>query len=108
MTISRNLASFANNLDTSGNIAGVNISLANVSGTLAVTSGGTGTTSATFVNLTSNVTGTLPVANGGTGLSAVGTSGNVLTSNGSVFISSAPAPGFTTGKAIAMALVFGG
>jgi hypothetical protein len=34
---------------------------------LAITSGGTGSASTTFVNLTSNVTGTLPVANGGTG-----------------------------------------
>ena len=34
---------------------------------LPVASGGTGTTSTTFVNLTSNVTGTLPIANGGTG-----------------------------------------
>ena len=32
----------------------------------------------------------LPVANGGTGLTAVGTSGNVLTSNGSAWVSSAP------------------
>lgn len=34
---------------------------------LPVTSGGTGTSSTTFVNLATNVTGTLPVANGGTG-----------------------------------------
>jgi hypothetical protein len=34
---------------------------------LPIASGGTGTTSTTFVNLTTNVTGTLPVANGGTG-----------------------------------------
>jgi hypothetical protein len=34
---------------------------------LPITSGGTGTTSTTFVNLATNVTGTLPVANGGTG-----------------------------------------
>ena len=34
---------------------------------LPITSGGTGTTSTTFVNLASNVTGTLPIANGGTG-----------------------------------------
>ena len=34
---------------------------------LPVTSGGTGSTSTTFVNLASNVTGTLPIANGGTG-----------------------------------------
>jgi hypothetical protein len=34
---------------------------------LPIASGGTGTTSTTFVNLTTNVTGTLPIANGGTG-----------------------------------------
>ena len=34
---------------------------------LPITSGGTGTTSTTFTNLTTNVTGTLPVGNGGTG-----------------------------------------
>ncbi len=34
---------------------------------LPISSGGTGTTSTTFVNLATNVTGTLPVANGGTG-----------------------------------------
>lgn len=32
----------------------------------------------------------LPAANGGTGLTAVGTAGNVLTSNGSAWVSSAP------------------
>ena len=34
---------------------------------LPITSGGTGTTSTTFVNLATNVTGTLPIAGGGTG-----------------------------------------
>jgi len=37
-----------------------------VSGTLPIANGGTGTTSTTFTNLTTNVTGLLPVANGGT------------------------------------------
>jgi len=37
---------------------------------LPVASGGTGSTSTTFVNLASNVTGTLPIANGGTGSSS--------------------------------------
>ena len=37
-----------------------------VSGTLPIANGGTGTTSTTFANLTTNVTGTLPIANGGT------------------------------------------
>jgi len=45
------------------------------------------------INLASGVTGTLPVANGGTGITAAGTSGNVLTSNGSVWASTAPAGG---------------
>lgn len=50
----------------------------------------------------------LPVANGGTSLTAVGTSGNVLTSNGTTWVSSPPAAsGITTGKAIAMAMIFG-
>ena len=35
---------------------------------LPVASGGTGSTSTTFVNLASNMTGTLPAANGGTGV----------------------------------------
>ena len=66
----------------------------------------------TNVSLTSGVTGTLPVANGGTGLAtltannvllgngasaplfvAPGSSGNVLTSNGSTWASTAPAGG---------------
>tara|TARA_R110000868_G_scaffold360524_2_gene622573 strand:- start:258 stop:755 length:498 start_codon:yes stop_codon:yes gene_type:complete len=50
----------------------------------------------------------LPVTSGGTGLTAVGTSGNVLTSNGTTWASTAPAAsGITTGKAIAMAMIFG-
>ena len=52
----------------------------------------------TFPNLNQNTSGTaaglsttLVVASGGTGLAAVGASGNVLTSNGSVWTSSTPA-----------------
>lgn len=75
---------------------------------LPVASGGTGSTSAAFVDLASNVTGTLPIANGGTGAAtltannvllgngtsalqaiAPGTSGNVLASNGTTWASSA-------------------
>jgi len=98
---------------------------------LPVASGGTGTTSATFVNLATNVTGTLPVANGGTGftnatayavlcggttstgafqsITSVGTSGQVLTSNGAGALPTfQTSSGISTGKAIAMAIVFGG
>jgi hypothetical protein len=45
------------------------------------------------VDLTTQVTGTLPAANGGTGLTSPGTSGNVLTSNGSAWVSQIPAAG---------------
>lgn len=48
-------------------------------------------TNATGLPLTTGVTGTLAAANGGTGLTSPGTSGNVLTSNGSAWTSSAPA-----------------
>jgi hypothetical protein len=94
-----------------------------------VTSSGSLTLGGTLsgVNLTTQVTGTLPVANGGTGGTtftannvllgngtsafqsvAPGTTGNVLTSNGTTWTSAAPSGGgITTGKAIAMAIVFG-
>jgi hypothetical protein len=98
-----------------------------VSGILPITNGGTGTSSTTFANLTTNVTGTLPVGNGGTGATtltannvllgngtsaplfvAPGTSGNVLTSNGTTWTSATPAAsGASKGQAIAFSLIFG-
>ena len=85
-------------------------------GTLGTANGGTGSTSTTYVNLASNVTGTLPVANGGTGAStltannvllgngtssptfvAPGTAGNVLSSDGTTWTSTAPASGARSG-----------
>lgn len=42
---------------------------------------------------------TLPVAGGGTGLTAVGTSGNVLTSNGTIWTSTAPTAGVSLSTA---------
>jgi hypothetical protein len=79
------------------------------------------------VNLASQVTGTLPVGNGGTGAAtltannvllgngtsalqvvAPGSSGNVLTSDGTTWSSQTPAAsGITAGKSITFALVFG-
>lgn len=51
---------------------------------------------------------TLAVASGGTGLTSPGTSGNVLTSNGTAWVSSAPAAsGVSQAKATAIAMVFG-
>lgn len=69
-----------------------------------------GTNIAETTNYVSNLSlGTaLSPANGGTGLVSPGTSGNVLTSNGTVWLSQAPtASGITTGKSIAMAMIFG-
>ena len=97
---------------------------------LPIASGGTGSTSTTFVNLASNVAGTLPVANGGTGLSTTtaygliaagttstgnfqqvsgtGNSGQLLTSNGAGALPTwQTSSGVTTGKSIAMAMIFG-
>jgi hypothetical protein len=79
------------------------------------------------VDLTSQVTGTLPVANGGTGATtlttnnvllgngtsalqvvAPGTLGNVLVSNGTTWVSQAPAAsGVSQARATALAMVFG-
>jgi hypothetical protein len=79
------------------------------------------------VSLTAGVNGTLPVANGGTGTTtltannvilgngtsaplfvAPSTAGNVLTSNGTTWQSTAPAAsGATKGQAIAFSLIFG-
>ena len=42
------------------------------------------------VSLTTAVTGTLPISNGGTGLSSAGTNGGVLTSNGTSFSLATP------------------
>ena len=57
------------NLTLGGTLSGVSLTT-QVSGTLPIANGGTGTTSTTFASLTTNVSGILPVANGGNGLGA--------------------------------------
>lgn len=49
------------------------------------------------VSATAGLSTPVSVANGGTGLISAGTSGNVLTSNGTAWVSSAPAPAFPSG-----------
>lgn len=57
---------------------------------------------------TLNLTNALGPAYGGTGLTAAGSNGNVLTSNGSAWVSSAPAAsGLTRAQVTAISLVFG-
>ena len=75
---------------------------AGLSATLVVGSGGTGSTTLTANSvLLGNATSALQEV-------APSTSGNVLTSNGTTWASTAPAAsGITTGKAIAMAMIFG-
>lgn len=70
--------STSGNLTLGGTLANVNLT-SQITGTLPIANGGTGSTSTTFANLASNVTGTLPVANGGTGVtSKTGTGAAVL------------------------------
>jgi hypothetical protein len=62
---------------------------------LPIASGGTGSTSTTFVNLATNVTGTLPVANGGTGITSFGTGvatalGQNVTGSGGIALATSP------------------
>jgi len=72
------------------------------SGTLAVNRGGTGATTLTTNNiLLGNGTGAVQFV-------APGTNGNVLTSNGTTWVSTAPAAsGISTGKSIALSMFFG-
>jgi hypothetical protein len=79
--------------DTTGNL----VIKTGASNTTAMTISGTDQSVVINGSLTANVnvatlTGIVAVTNGGTGLSSVGTAGNVLTSNGTAWVSTAPAP----------------
>ena len=78
--------------------------------TAAVTSfsgGSTGLTPSSSTTGDITVAGTLVAANGGTGLTSAGTSGNVLTSNGTTWTSATPAAGVTLDDVVALAVALG-
>lgn len=83
---------------TIGNVTVSNIALTNP---LDVAEGGTGRATLTANNVV--------LGNGTTAVNFVapGSSGNVLTSNGTTWVSQAQSAGVSTGKAIAMSLIFG-
>ena len=78
--------------------------------TAAVTGFSGGTTGLTPNTLSTGditLSGTLTPANGGTGLTSSGANGNVLTSNGTTWVSQAPTAGVTTDDVIALAIALG-
>jgi len=89
--------------------AGSNISVTNGNGSITIAA--TGLSTGDVSGPASATTGAVPVYADGTGKVlgagvAPGTNGNVLTSNGTAWTSS-PNSGITTGKSIAMAMIFG-
>jgi hypothetical protein len=62
---------------------------------------------ATTIDLATQVTGILPIANGGTNLSTIGTAGQALVVNSGGTALEYGSAGVSTGKAIAMAMIFG-
>jgi hypothetical protein len=75
----------------SGNISVRYLGIASVGTVGSFSAGTTGFTPSSATTGAITLAGTLNVANGGTGLSSVGTAGNVLTSNGSAWVSQAAA-----------------
>ena len=78
--------------------------------TTAVSAFSAGTTGFTPNSLSTGditLSGTLVPAHGGTGLTSPGANGNVLTSDGSNWVSSAPSAGVTTDDVIALAIALG-
>jgi hypothetical protein len=74
----------------------------NLAGSANLTFNGTTLTANTL-----SLTNALGAANGGTGLTSSGTNGNVLTSNGTTWVSSAPSSSITQAKVTMISFIFG-
>jgi hypothetical protein len=103
------------NLTLGGTLSNVNLA-SQVTGTLPIANGGTGSTSTTYCNLTTNVANTLPIANGGTGATTAANAFTALkqaatdTATGVVELATnaEAAAGSDTTRAITPATLFGG
>lgn len=75
---------FSTDLKENGGLAiesnelALDLSASSITGTLATSDGGTGSSSTEYCNLEANVTGTLPVGKGGTGVATLGASRLIL------------------------------
>jgi len=97
---------------TTGNLSGINGNLPGITGTGTITSGNWNSSLGSNVVTTSSIqegavtaakiSGTLPVVNGGTGLTAPGSSGQVLTSNGTSLTWTTPSNGGGTVTSVAV------
>jgi hypothetical protein len=97
---------------TAGNVLTSNgttwVSSVSTGGVTSFSAGTTGFTPSTTTTGAVTLAGTLIAANGGTGLTAPGSNGNVLTSNGTAWVSSAPAAsGVSQAQAIAYSMTLG-
>lgn len=104
-------AKVADSAITSGKIADGTIVNADISASAGMTRSklASGTASHVIINDASGVMSseaTLAVSRGGTGLSTPGTSGNVLTSDGTGWVSSAPAAGGTYTYTVANSAIY--
>lgn len=97
VTIASTIATGVTSVSGTGTVNGITLS-GTVTSTGNLTLGG----ALSNVNLSSQVTGTLPVTSGGTGVTSAGSSGNVLTSNGTSWVSSTPATQVYPGAGIAV------
>jgi hypothetical protein len=95
----------AGNLPTTSNLAVGELALNVADGKLYFNKSGVITVLAT--QAIAAVTLPVSIANGGTGLTTIGANGTVLTSNGTTASWAATSGGITTGKSIAMAMIFG-